>query len=113
MMNECINFSEGLRRLMNNKGLYKKLLLSQQSGGNNEVLIELIKAGEHEKIIRMAHTLKGAALNLSLTQIGAVAEDIEQRAKEGKSAEDLIDKLRQATEGTTKAIQDLIESGQL
>jgi len=113
MHENYINFEEGFKRLMSNKMLYKKLLLSHDSSNSTQAVIDAIKTGDCDEIGRAAHTLKGAALNLSLTAVAQVSGEIEQRAKNGEVAADLIEQITAATEGTTKAIQALIDSGAL
>jgi len=113
MYEKYIDFEEGCKRLMNNKTLYKRLLLSHDQSNVAAALVEAINAGDSDEISCAAHTLKGAALNLSLTMVAQVSSLIEQRAKNGEAAVDLINSLTAATEGTSKAIQSLIDYGQL
>lgn len=47
------------------------------------VLLEAINAGNAEVVRQRAHSIKGASLNLMLTEISSVAEQMEKNAAQG------------------------------
>ena len=74
-----IDLPSGLKRVNGNKKLFRKLLLD--FAGNydfvTEEINELIKQGDFNTALRLAHTLKGVAGNISATDIQDVASNLE------------------------------------
>ncbi|HET9851955.1 MAG TPA: Hpt domain-containing protein [Candidatus Limnocylindrales bacterium] len=62
-------------------------------------------------LVRPAHTLKGASLNLGGTQAAEIAREIEQRARTGSvvGAEELIASLEEANSALEVALRDARE----
>ena len=63
------NVDEGIARCANNEGLYLKLVPKFVNDEGFDVLAELILERDYEKAFEVAHRLKGAAANLSITPI--------------------------------------------
>ena len=81
---EYINEEEGKRRVMNNAKLYAKLLTKFKNDTNLDDLSSFVEAQDWEKAQGAAHTIKGIAANLSLTELFNQSLDVETQIK-GKS----------------------------
>ncbi|MCC8122275.1 MAG: Hpt domain-containing protein [Oscillospiraceae bacterium] len=103
-----IDVCEGTDRLMNNFKLYLSILKKFDAVPLVEEIVTTAADADYEGLQRAAHTLKGAAGNLSLTRLYEVAFAIEQRAKEETSEDALLAELQEVLAGSTQAIQRLI-----
>ena len=81
-----INEDEGKKRVMNNAKLYARLLTKFKTETNLNDLVAFAGAGDWEKAQAAAHTIKGIAANLSLTELFNQSLDVETQIK-GKSLE--------------------------
>jgi len=79
-----INEAEGKKRVMNNGKLYAKLLTKFKTDTNLDDLITFAGTQDWEKAQAAAHTIKGIAANLSLTELFNQSLDVETQVK-GKS----------------------------
>jgi len=79
-----INEEEGKKRVMNNGKLYAKLLTKFKTDTNLNDLVTFAGAQDWEKAQGAAHTIKGIAANLSLTELFNQSLDVETQFK-GKS----------------------------
>jgi len=79
-----INAEEGKKRVMNNGKLYAKLLNKFKTDTNLNDLVAFAGAQDWEKAQGAAHTIKGIAANLSLTELFNQSLDVETQIK-GKS----------------------------
>jgi len=79
-----INEEEGKKRVMNNGKLYAKLLTKFKTDTNLNDLVTFAAAQDWEKAQGAAHTIKGIAANLSLTELFNQSLDVETQIK-GKS----------------------------
>ena len=79
-----INEEEGKKRVMNNGKLYAKLLTKFKTDTNLDDLVSFAGAQDWEKAQSAAHTIKGIAANLSLTELFNQSLDVETQIK-GKS----------------------------
>ena len=79
-----INEEEGKKRVMNNGKLYAKLLVKFKEGTKLDNLVAFAEAQDWEKAQIEAHTIKGVAANLSLTELFNQSLDVETQIK-GKS----------------------------
>jgi HPt (histidine-containing phosphotransfer) domain-containing protein len=79
-----INQEEGLKRVMNKTSLYVKVLTQFRADYNLDELIAFAGAQDWEKAQAAAHTIKGIAANLSLTELFNQSLDVETQIK-GKS----------------------------
>ena len=64
-----INEEEGKKRVMNNAKLYARLLTKFKADTNLNDLLACVGAQDWEKAQAAAHTIKGIAANLSLTEL--------------------------------------------
>jgi HPt (histidine-containing phosphotransfer) domain-containing protein len=76
-----VDREDGLKRVMNNTGLYIKLLDKFRAGTKPDGLFESLEAGDYEKAQTVIHTIKGVAANLSLRELYKQALDLEGRIK--------------------------------
>ena len=79
-----INEEEGKKRVMNNGKLYARLLTKFKTDTNLNDLVAFVEAQDWEKAQGAAHTIKGIAANLSLTELFNQSLDVETQIK-GKS----------------------------
>ncbi|MDA8138837.1 MAG: Hpt domain-containing protein [Desulfobacteraceae bacterium] len=79
-----MNFKELGARLGLEEDEYRELVeLFISSGGNDFAnLQQALTAGDADKVMRSAHTIKGAAGNLGLMDVSAIAKLIEYRAEQ-------------------------------
>ena len=76
-----IDFAEGVKRVMNNSKLYVKLLTKFKNDTKLDDLEAAIAAGDLEKAQGSAHTVKGVAANLSLTELFKQTLELETQIK--------------------------------
>ena len=83
-----MNFKEmGSRLGLEEEDFLELIDLFITSGGSDfETLQTALAAGDAETVMRRAHTIKGAAGNLGLKDISAVAKVIEDRAMKNNLA---------------------------
>ena len=79
-----INEEDGKKRVMNNSKLYAKLLTKFKADTNLTDLVTFAGVQDWEKAQAAAHTIKGIAANLSLTELFNQSLDLETQIK-GKS----------------------------
>jgi len=76
-----IDFAEGVNRVMNNAKLYVKLLTKFKDGTNLNELEAAFGDGDLEKAQVQAHTVKGIAANLSLSELFKQILELENQIK--------------------------------
>jgi HPt (histidine-containing phosphotransfer) domain-containing protein len=103
-----INVEEGIGRVVNNSKLYAKLLGKFKADPNMADLSACLSAGDLEKAKVCAHTLKGLAANLSLTELFERTRDLETGIKEGLIPEGALDGLRAVYGETIKKADEVI-----
>ncbi|MDR0669911.1 MAG: Hpt domain-containing protein [Treponema sp.] len=103
-----INTEEGLKRLMNNGKLYARLLGKFRADTTFADLAANLSAGDLEKARISAHTLKGMAASLSLTELFEQVRDLEGRIKERAVEEDALDKVKNAYDETIARLDEVI-----
>lgn len=64
-----IDVDGALERFMNNEGLLERFLAKFPADPNHTALTEAIAAGDKEKALAAAHTMKGVCGNFSMTQL--------------------------------------------
>lgn len=64
-----IDVDSALDRFMNNEMLLEKFLAKFPADPNHAALTEAIAAGDKEKALAAAHTMKGVCGNFSMTQL--------------------------------------------
>jgi len=103
-----VNFSEGLKRMMNNPKLYLKLLAKFKEGTKLDTLEDAFSAGDLEKTLGEVHTLKGIAANLSLSELAARCLELETRGKEGVLDTGLMETVKTVFDTTLLEIDKVI-----
>jgi len=101
---ESINVDEGLKRVMNNKKLYTRLLGNFTGRKFVTQIEEATEKGDFGAVLDAVHALKGVAANLAMFRLTAVASQIESLAKNGESPVGLLPELNEALEKTDHAI---------
>jgi HPt (histidine-containing phosphotransfer) domain-containing protein len=76
-----VDAAEGQKRVMNNVKLYRKLLAKFRAENNLNELAAALSAGDYEKAQAAAHTIKGIAANLSLSELYKQSLDVETQIK--------------------------------
>ena len=99
-----INLEDGLKRVMNNKKLYIKLLLKFKDSTNLDELESLLAAGDMEKAQGVAHTIKGLAANLSFTELFKQSLELETQIKAKAVNPGQLDVLKNAFAQTLQEI---------
>ena len=77
-----VNMTEGTARVMNNLKLYVKLLGKFVNDNNLNDLEAALAAGDLVKAQNAAHTIKGVAANLALTELFTQCLALETQIKE-------------------------------
>ena len=79
-----VDFDEGVKRVMNNAKLYAKLLTKFRNDTKLDDLETAVAEGDMEKAKAAAHTIKGVAANLSLTELFQQSLELETQIKAGE-----------------------------
>jgi HPt (histidine-containing phosphotransfer) domain-containing protein len=103
-----INFEEGLKRVMNNTKLYVRLLTKFRADTRLDELSAQLEAGDYEKAQAAAHTIKGVAANLSLTELFERIRDLESRIKEKAVQPEALDAVKTVFDETLKKVDEAI-----
>jgi CheY-like chemotaxis protein len=83
-----VNVAEGLNRVAGNRNLYLNLLsqfVSQQTGAATQIAAAL-GAGDRKLAERVAHTVKGVAGNLGISDVQFAAQKLEKAIREGQES---------------------------
>jgi response regulator RpfG family c-di-GMP phosphodiesterase len=80
-----IDFEEGLRRMLNRRALYEKVLrdFHARFSGETERIRDALAANDVETATRLAHNLKGTGAMISATSLAASAAELEQALRNG------------------------------
>lgn len=105
---EYMNFDEGVKRVMNNVKLYLKLIAKFKTDTNLDELLTPLAAQDYEKAQTAAHTLKGVAANLSLTELFKQTLELETQIKGQTVNPGQIEKVKTAFSETIKKIDKVI-----
>jgi len=103
-----INEEEGKKRVMNNGKLYAKLLTKFKTDTKIDDLLASAEAEDWEKARVAAHTLKGIAANLSLTELFNQALDVETQIKSKSLKNESLDKLKACFAETLVQVEKVI-----
>jgi len=104
---EYIDVDDALKRVANNMDLLKKLLGRFLGGDHIEPLEEALGKGDVEESVRLAHTLKGVAANLSLIKLRDICADLEHHIKDGTPYDECLEELKQAYITTAAHINEV------
>jgi len=108
-----VRVATGLNRVAGNRNLYVKLLsqfVSQQAGAATQIAAAF-DAGDRKRAERIAHTVKGVAGNLGISDVQSAAQNLEKGIREGQdSVRMLLDQfaitLRVHVNSITQALPD-------
>jgi len=103
-----VNVEEGIKRVMNNAKLYAKLLTKFKNDTNLSSMKEALNTGDLQKAQINAHTLKGLAANLSLTELYKQSLEIETQVKAGSVNPDQLATLEKINEQTLVEVEKVI-----
>ena len=76
-----LDYADGIKRVMNNAKLYVKLLTKFRNDTKLDDLEAALAAGDMEKAQGAAHTIKGVAANLSLSELFKQSLELETQIK--------------------------------
>ena len=81
-----INLADGLKRVAGNKRLYRDLLgqFAAKQGNAAAQISTALENGDHALAERIAHTTKGVAGNLGITEVQSVAQKLEKALRDGE-----------------------------
>jgi len=102
-----IDFADGLKRVVNNKKLYVKLLAKFKDNKLDD-LEAAVAANDMEKARNAAHTIKGVAANLSLTELYKQSLALETQIKGGAADPAQLDTVKTAYAKTLQEIDKVI-----
>ena len=104
-----VDVEDGLKRIMNNTKLYVKLLVKFKEDTNLSNLEAALASGDNAKAQVAAHTLKGIAANLSLTELNKQALEIETQIKSGSVDPGKINIVKNIYNQTISEVDKVIE----
>ncbi|MDR2630733.1 MAG: Hpt domain-containing protein [Spirochaetaceae bacterium] len=104
-----IDLTEGLKRVMGNTKLYVKLLHKFKVEPSLEGLFAAVEAEDYQKAQVLAHTVKGIAANLSLTELYEQSVKFEAQIKSRDIEPGAPESFKTCLEETIKNIDKVIE----
>jgi len=80
-----INLADGLKRVAGNKRLYRSLLVqfAAKQGDAPVQISAALESGDLKLAERIAHTVKGVAGNIAITEVQSAAQKLEKAVREG------------------------------
>lgn len=106
-----INIEKGLKTVIGNEKLYRKLLgqFHESSGNAVSEIKNTLEAGDTETAARLAHTVKGVAGNLGAEELFSAAADLEKAIKQEEidGLDGLIDSFEAQLDIVMGGIQEL------
>lgn len=103
-----IDYESGVERFSGHEAIYGKFLKMFPKDPNYENLSEALETGNMDKAFTSAHTLKGTAGNLSLSElfrnVSNLVEDL--RAKKTDNLAELMEKVKASYTKTVAAISE-------
>ncbi len=104
-----INFEEGVKRVMNNTKLYARLLGKFKADTNLQEIESALSSGDMAKAQSAAHSLKGLAGNLSLTELFEKTKTLEAQIKAGAADPALLADVKDIYGKTLEEADKVIE----
>jgi CheY-like chemotaxis protein len=108
------DLADGLRRLQNNKKLYRKLLLSfatDYKAVANEIR-QALDIEDYDQAHSLVHNLKGLAGNLAATELQAAAVNLEKLVKGVETKTPTANELNLKLSGLENALNQALKSAQ-
>jgi HPt (histidine-containing phosphotransfer) domain-containing protein len=106
---DFIDMEEGLKRVLNNKQLYIRLLKKFKDETNLIALTDAINTDDLSTARERAHTIKGISANLSLQKLFVEIQELESLIKEGVADKKLMQSVQVTFDETIKQIEKVIE----
>ena len=109
-----VDVAAGLQRIAGNKRLYRDLLtqFAVKHESTGRTISEALASGDRSKAEHLAHSLKGVAGNLGMTEIFQAAGKLEGAIRESQTGvEDLIEELTSALDRQVRNIQVAFPAG--
>jgi HPt (histidine-containing phosphotransfer) domain-containing protein len=106
---DFIDMEEGLKRVLNNKQLYMRLLKKFKDETNLSALTDAINANDLTIAREKAHTMKGIAANLSLKKLFLEVQELEVKIKDGIADKSMMESINNTFSGTIKEIERIFE----
>jgi HPt (histidine-containing phosphotransfer) domain-containing protein len=103
-----VNFDEGVKRVMNNAKLYVKLVTKFKNDTKLDDLEAALASGDMEKARTAAHTIKGVAANLSLSELWKQSLELETQIKDGTVKNGQMEILKAAFTQTLQEVDKVI-----
>ena len=103
-----INEDEGKKRVLNNAKLYVKLLTKFKTDTNLDKLVAFAEAQDWENAQGEAHTIKGIAANLSLTELFNRSLALETQLKEKTLDPESLENLKTCFDETLDHVEKVI-----
>lgn len=104
-----VDVEEGLKRVLNNKQLYIKLLKKFKDTTNLNELADAIHTNDLTSAKEKVHTMKGLSANLSLTKLFLKTQELENKIKEGIADKASMKSLQDTFDETLIYIDKVIE----
>jgi HPt (histidine-containing phosphotransfer) domain-containing protein len=103
-----VNFADGVKRVMNNVKLYVKLLNKFKADTTLDDLEASLAAGDLEKAQASAHTIKGVAANLSLSELFNQTLELETQIKAKSPKPEQMETVKTVFAGTLQEIDKVV-----
>jgi HPt (histidine-containing phosphotransfer) domain-containing protein len=103
-----VNFAEGVKRVMNNAKFYVKMLSKFRADTKIDNLETAVASGDLEKAQAAAHTIKGLAANLSLTELFNQSLELENRIKAGSPGQEQMETVKTVFAATLREIDKIL-----
>ena len=103
-----LDFADGIKRVMNNAKLYVKLLTKFRDGTNLDKLEGAFTAEDMEKALSEAHTIKGVAANLSLSELFKQTLEMENQLKAGSMDTTMMETVKAVFAATLQEVNKVI-----
>jgi HPt (histidine-containing phosphotransfer) domain-containing protein len=107
-----IDFEDGIKRVMNNKAFFIKMLVKFKDDPNIKNLEDALAANDYAKAQVAAHTLKGLSGNLSLTELYKQSLQIETQIKASSVNPGQFDLLKDVYTQTLAEIEKVISDNE-
>ena len=108
MQKNVIAVEEALKRVVNNKKLFHRLLSNFSGRKMVEDIEKALQAGDSEEAARACHALRGLAANLSMQPLADITSRLEECIKSGEASEVLLIELNGNLDAVEEAIEEIL-----
>jgi two-component system, sensor histidine kinase and response regulator len=107
-----VNVSEGLNRVAGNRRLYRDLLsqFAAKQANTAAQIAAALESGDSKIAERIAHTVKGVAGNLGITEVYVSAQELEKAIRESLNSSSILDHFAVVLSAQAKAIQNALDN---